>query len=131
MSLLTTAVTNDAPTIGAIRDLMWKEHDPKLREQGHVYELWSDGEITLTKGGDLYGQRNNHSMAMPVLVDPITHPLLDWKDDKSMDQYYDVKGKRPRLWCVALPESRLWEVRRMMIEAQYRYQISMHEIQAR
>lgn len=34
---------------------------PELKaEQGMVYEIWEDGEITLTKSGDLYGQRNLH-----------------------------------------------------------------------
>lgn len=28
-----------------------------------VYELWNDGEITLTKGDDLYGQRILHCVA--------------------------------------------------------------------
>lgn len=35
-------------------------HAPEAREQAMVYEVWEDGEITLTKGGDLYGQRKLH-----------------------------------------------------------------------
>lgn len=37
-----------------------------------VYEVWNDGEVTLTKGDDLYGQRNLHCIkpgfakALPV-----------------------------------------------------------------
>ena len=35
-------------------------HMPEAYAQDMVYEVWEDGEITLTKGGDLYGQRNLH-----------------------------------------------------------------------
>lgn len=31
-----------------------------------VYELWNDGEITLTKGDDLYGQRLLHQIKPPL-----------------------------------------------------------------
>lgn len=30
-----------------------------------VCEVWEDGEVTLTKGGDLYRQRNLHSIEPP------------------------------------------------------------------
>lgn len=35
-------------------------HDPEALNDQMVYEVWEDGEVTLTKGGDLYGQRNLH-----------------------------------------------------------------------
>ena len=35
-------------------------HDATAVEDHMVYEVWEDGEITLTKGGDLYGMRNLH-----------------------------------------------------------------------
>jgi hypothetical protein len=48
-------------------------HDPAAQNQAMVYEVWEDGEVTLTKGGDLYGQRTLHmiepgdaSKALPV-----------------------------------------------------------------
>ena len=31
-----------------------------------VYELWNDGEITSTKGDDLYGQRLLHQIEPPL-----------------------------------------------------------------
>jgi hypothetical protein len=50
-----------------------------LAVQDHmVYEVWEDGEITLTKGGDLYGMRRLHlikggdvSKALPVDCFPV------------------------------------------------------------
>lgn len=34
---------------------------PELKNlPGMVYEIWEDGEITLTKSGELYGQRTLH-----------------------------------------------------------------------
>jgi hypothetical protein len=41
--------------------------DEAIHKPGMVYEVWSDGEITLTKSGDLYGQRNLHCIE-PGLV---------------------------------------------------------------
>jgi hypothetical protein len=35
-------------------------HCPEAVKQGMVYEVWEDGEVTLTKGGELYGMRNLH-----------------------------------------------------------------------
>jgi hypothetical protein len=35
-------------------------HKPEALAAGMVYEVWSDGEITLTKGGGLYGARTLH-----------------------------------------------------------------------
>ena len=37
-----------------------KFHKPEHKADPMVYEVWEDGEITLTKGGELYGQRNLH-----------------------------------------------------------------------
>ena len=38
-----------------------------LIQQPMVYKLWQDGEITLEKGGDLYGQRNLHMVGRPII----------------------------------------------------------------
>ena len=35
-------------------------HDASAVEENHVYEVWEDGEITITKGGRLYGMRRLH-----------------------------------------------------------------------
>ena len=37
---------------------MLKLHDPELVKGGMVFELWQDGEITLTKAGDLFRSRS-------------------------------------------------------------------------
>lgn len=40
---------------------------PELRKQsGMVYEVWQDGEVTLTKSGELYGKRSLHQIAPPI-----------------------------------------------------------------
>lgn len=53
-------------------------HDTSAVNDWMVYEIWEDGEITLTKGGDLYGQRTLHLMrggdvskALPVDCFPV------------------------------------------------------------
>lgn len=35
-------------------------HNPHNCNDPMVYQVWEDGEITLTKGGDIFGQRNLH-----------------------------------------------------------------------
>jgi hypothetical protein len=35
-------------------------HCVEAVNQPMVYEVWEDGEVTLTKGGELYGQRGLH-----------------------------------------------------------------------
>lgn len=52
-------------------------HCPAAREQLMVYEVWEDGEVTLTKGADLYGRRNLHMIehgfdhALPIDALPL------------------------------------------------------------
>jgi hypothetical protein len=37
-------------------------HNPLAQADSMVYEVWEDGEITLTKGADLYGHRGLHTI---------------------------------------------------------------------
>lgn len=50
-----------------IEKLIKDAHDPALVDDPMVYELWQDGEITLTKGGSLFRQRSLHMIYPPVL----------------------------------------------------------------
>lgn len=38
-------------------------HAPEAKAQSMVYSVWEDGEITIEKGGSLFGQRNLHCVA--------------------------------------------------------------------
>jgi hypothetical protein len=40
--------------------MVWELHSPEAGAQPGVYEVWEDGEVTLTKGGELYGRRGLH-----------------------------------------------------------------------
>lgn len=37
-----------------------KWHNPAAKANRMVYSIWEDGEVTLEKGGDLFGHRNCH-----------------------------------------------------------------------
>lgn len=50
---------------------MKKAHDPSMVDQPHVQELWQDGEVTLTKGGDLFRTRSLHMIEFPIGQDSI------------------------------------------------------------
>lgn len=54
-----------------------------------VYEVWEDGEVTLTKGGDLYGRRSLHT-DMPG----IPEKALPW------DSLPLITGKHSRIACM-------------------------------
>jgi hypothetical protein len=42
-----------------------KLHTPEAREQHMVYQVWEDGEVTLQKGGELFGLRHLHMVDLP------------------------------------------------------------------
>ena len=50
--------------------------NPEGGDHHHVCQVWEDGEVTLTKGGSLWGQRNLHMIefgsdhALPIDVMP-------------------------------------------------------------
>jgi hypothetical protein len=44
-------------------EILESVHKPEeITKSGMVYEVWEDGEITLQKCGDLYGQRSLHQV---------------------------------------------------------------------
>lgn len=55
-------------TITDIKNLIASHHNPALAEQdGMVYQIWEDGEITLQKSGSLLNQRNLHCIAPGIV----------------------------------------------------------------
>jgi len=72
-------------------------HDPSAQEEQMVYEIWEDGEVTLTKGGSLYGQRSLHSVWDPErYMAPKTEPIpVERMPKQSHDKshgWIQVKG---------------------------------------
>lgn len=59
----------------------------------HVTEVWEDGELTITKSGDLYGQRRVHQTERPFL--PVGQVLFPPEDlPGGVDQYTKLtRGK--------------------------------------
>lgn len=51
---------NTEETIAAVNALNW----PDAKNDGMVYQVFEDGEITLQKGGSLLWQRNLHCISM-------------------------------------------------------------------
>lgn len=52
--------------VKAFEQWLVERNKPELSTTpGHVVEVWEDGEITITKSGDLYGQRGLHQMMPP------------------------------------------------------------------
>ena len=63
-------------------------HDPEAIKESMVYEVWEDGEITITKGSDLYGKRTRH---------------LDTHGDSGLalpcDALAEKNSKHSRIYC--------------------------------
>ncbi len=47
-------------TDSEIATALLKFHKPECRENPMVWQVWEDGEITLTKGGEVFGYRRSH-----------------------------------------------------------------------
>jgi hypothetical protein len=63
-------------------------HNPLARNEPMVYEVWEDGEITITKGADLYGRRTLHTIALgghtPLPVETLPLPNVDGTHSRIM-----------------------------------------------
>jgi hypothetical protein len=58
-------------TIRGIEELAFDRHDPSLKELPHVYQLWADGWISRTKGGDLFDERTKFTEKISVIGRPL------------------------------------------------------------
>ena len=76
-------------------------HEPARQEDHMVYEVWQDGEITLTKGADLWRQRSLHCIhmgvnpewAMPVDSMPVKmngHGSITVRDHATAKRAHDI-----------------------------------------
>lgn len=81
-------------------------HHAEAKNDGMVYSVWEDGEITLEKGGALFGQRNLHRMAggdaskaLPIAAMPLksgTHGRILVKDEHDARAAHElITGKPP------------------------------------
>jgi hypothetical protein len=51
--------------------------NPSLRSsKSMVYELWEDGEVTLTKCGDLLRRRTLHMIGAPILTNKVYTDMI-------------------------------------------------------
>jgi hypothetical protein len=64
--------TNAMNTQDTIKAMIALHDENAIKQPGHVYEVWEDGEITLTKSGELYGLRNLH------MIQPGLNRSLPW-----------------------------------------------------
>lgn len=72
ISLVTAWIAARAKTVPFVaseelQKQIWQAHDEKWIHRAHVTTLYSDGEITSEKGGELYGARSVFTVAPPLL----------------------------------------------------------------
>lgn len=56
-------------------------HNPEAWREPMVYSVWEDGEITLEKGGDLFGHRSMHWLTYGVSTDPLPYNVMPWQNE--------------------------------------------------
>jgi len=84
--------------LDALKQAMLEANKPELiKTESHVYEVWSHGEITLTKAGDLFRQRSLHQMAEPVIPKEaaLTNPERTAKASKLFSIFRDLPNDSP------------------------------------
>ncbi len=55
--------------VQAINELVWSLHSrSNATDSHHAYELFEDGEVQTTKGGELYGERSYFQTAGPMIL---------------------------------------------------------------
>lgn len=78
-------------------------HNPAHLNEGMVWMVWQDGEVTLTKGGSLLGMRNIHQIARPL---PTAQVPWDWMPEPSVNECgyaaVDERGAYLFRWWLAL-----------------------------
>ena len=71
----------------ALKQLVDKYHVPGLNTKpGSVYMLFADGELVLTKSGELFGMRTFHSIMAPVVTNP--HPAWERVFPQEINGYF-------------------------------------------
>lgn len=84
--------------VKAINDLVAELHDLANADTDHAYELFNDGEIQTTKGGELYGQRSSFQSEKPMLLAPVFEfPLKRGKYSYAVLKYEDCCAIRDRM----------------------------------
>ena len=74
-----------------LEDAILKENDPSIREHDHAIQFWSNGEITSTKGGVLFGERSEFIVGIAVLDFPILK--LPYKQSENESYAFITKGQ--------------------------------------
>lgn len=65
-------------------------HNENLTKEAYVYKVFSDGEVTLEKGGDLYGQRSMHCVREGVGTNFIFSAKCPTQTAKGRDYQYCI-----------------------------------------
>lgn len=77
-----------------LKELIDEHNHPELaKESGHVYQVWGDGEVTLTKSGDLLGRRGLHCMDMAITPEWAAD-ILPEESNGNTFMYTDELGAR-------------------------------------
>lgn len=90
-------------TLDELKTLIHAVHKPELiKERSHVFEMWEDGEITLTKAGDLYHQRTIHQMLPPLISTEMAEkvkPLMPLQHGKHASVVLEEEDLESLQWA--------------------------------
>lgn len=86
-----------------IEELIAKHSDDSLAkvENGHVWQVWEDGEVTLQKCGSLLGMRNLHTIKMGCPKASLSPSLFPHKTKNSHGEHgfiYTTEEGANEIW---------------------------------
>jgi hypothetical protein len=95
--IISSRMSEPKPSLEALEDelqqLITKAHNPKLAEEdGHVTQVWNDGETTSQKSGELLWNRSLHTLQFP-LNPPINIKMPIVFSDKNQTSYAFVTSE--------------------------------------
>jgi len=97
-ALVQLKADENSEEVRAINGLVAELHDLANADADHAYELFSDGEIQTTKGGELYGERSYFQCEKPMLLAPVFEfPLKRGKYTYAILKHEDCCAIRNRM----------------------------------
>lgn len=82
-------------------------HNDQFKQQPSVIMAWSNGEITITKGGELFGQRSLHQICGEI---PGTERFGWFKN-------FPIKNNDISSYAIVETEEQAYEIRGLIIDS--------------
>lgn len=83
-------------SVDDIARLLKSSHSEAAKQDSMVYVVFADGEIVLTKGGELFGQRTLHQDAQAFITQDAVNNFIPFAEDVSLPRPLGYVGAAVR-----------------------------------